>query len=122
VHATAKVLTSVIALSAAGYAHAQLFESPLPPERKFNDRGIIECVRKGVEPLHPMFARLLPQSHELRRNNQSIASLITEHRRLEERWCEVEARCASAATSQNIDFVYGETFSLCIAALPRKAP
>ena len=119
-YAPLKALVLIAGVAATAQAWAQLFETPLPPERKFNDRKIIECVRTGVAELRPQFGQLLQRSHELRRNNQSIAPIVVEHRRLEERWCEVEARCAAFSVSENKDFIYGEAFSFCITALPRK--
>lgn len=120
--AALNVVAVAIALAIAAEAHGQVFEAPLPPHRKFNDRKIVDCVRNGVEGLRPRFGQLLEESHELRRNNRSIAPLIIEHRRLEERWCEAEARCAAGAVPDNKDLIYGETFWLCISALPRREP
>jgi hypothetical protein len=95
-----------VALSAQG--------PPSPPESRFSDRAVIECIKKGTAGMESKFKSLEDQANALRRANASAAPVVLQRRRLEEEWCAVEASCAAKTAKEHKELMYGEVFGLCL--------
>src|SRR5216110_3413163 len=106
----AMLLASILLCVGGSFAQDQ----PRPPEQMYSDSAVVQCIAKGTAGMGDRFRELEGQALALTRNGQSTAPVVLERRRLQERWCAVEAQCVSDRVPDHKELAYGETFNLCL--------
>lgn len=92
-------------------AHKQ---PPIPAERRYSDRGIVECINKSTAPIEQRLKDIKKQETISKKAKVSIEPLVLERRRLEEQLCGIEARCLADAVPRSREHYYGLTLSTCL--------
>lgn len=107
--------TLLISLAVQDYQPAQAHKQPpVPPERRYSDRGIVECINKFTPPVEQRLKDINKQEIISKKAKVSIEPLILERRRLEEQLCSIEARCLADAVPRSREHFYGLTLSTCL--------
>jgi hypothetical protein len=113
-----KTLITCVALLVCLNANATQ-KLPLEPERIWKQGAVLDCIVDGTSSIQSEFDNQRREIAKAKIEKRSFNEFILNQRRLQERWCMVEARCISNSIGeqQNEELLVSDRFSSCLALL-----